>query len=382
VNRAAVDFGLEEEAMQRYFRAGEPKALSLGNRGPIRFDREGKLDPAIREAYMRTGFYVFEGVLAAEELAELKADILNVLDRLPVRPESSLDRAGGPAIGSALSASPVLWSKPLGDPLGGSSRVSGRHPVKMIEPQPADVVPAQVPFVLMGPLQFSDPALRVYGHPALLSVAAALNGEDFAPFNEALIIKKPGEGASFAWHQDGTTHWDRPDWTPLIHGFNFMVQIHRCTAANSVWYIPGSHANGRVDVARLIEQAGSNRLPNALPLICAPGDVALHNRQTVHASFPNTSSDERVSLNLGFHPRSSVLGVRARGMDGTIQFYDEERIDKRSEMIGYAIDARRQRFPGEVAFEYLPHRQAGKTMRWNAMSRLEIMDYQVLDMLI
>jgi hypothetical protein len=379
---ATIDFGPEEEAMQLYFREGERRALSLGNRGPIRFTPDGKLHPEIIEAYLRTGFYVFEGVLAAEELAELKIEILTLLDRLPVAPGSPVDRAGRPAIGSELSVSPVLWSKPLGDPLGGTSRAGGRHPVKMIEPQPAEDLPAQVPFIVMGPLQFSDAALHVYGHPGLLSVAAAFNGEDFSPFNEALIIKKPGEGASFAWHQDGTTHWERPDWTPLIHGFNFMVQIFDCTAANAVWYLPGSHAIGKVDVAQLLERAGNNRLPDAVPLICAAGDVALHNRQVVHASFPNTSPDWRVTLNMGFHPRNSVMGVRARGMDGVIQVYDEERVRKRSEIIGYAIDARRQHYPEEVPFEYLPHREDGKRLQWSELSRPNIRDYQILDMLI
>ena len=52
----------------------------------------------------------------------------------------------------------------------------------------------------------------MYGHPELLAVAAAVNGEDFAPFNEALFFKEPGLGASVAWHRDGVTHWDRDDW--------------------------------------------------------------------------------------------------------------------------------------------------------------------------
>ena len=48
----------------------------------------------------------------------------------------------------------------------------------------------------MGSLQFSDACLRTYAHPELLKVAEAINGEDFAPFNEALFIKEPGVGAA------------------------------------------------------------------------------------------------------------------------------------------------------------------------------------------
>ena len=36
-----VDYGAEEAAMQAYLRAGEQRAASLGNRGPIRFTDKG-----------------------------------------------------------------------------------------------------------------------------------------------------------------------------------------------------------------------------------------------------------------------------------------------------------------------------------------------------
>ena len=84
--------------------------------------------------------------------------------------------------------------------------------------------------------------------PACSAVAAAINGPDFTPFNEALWIKEPGKGASVAWHQDGTTHWDSPDWDEGIHGFNFMGQLYGCTAANGVWVVPGSHKRGKIDI--------------------------------------------------------------------------------------------------------------------------------------
>ena len=47
-------------AMAGYIAAGAKRALCLGNRGPIKLDEAGRLDPAILEAYWRHGFYVFE----------------------------------------------------------------------------------------------------------------------------------------------------------------------------------------------------------------------------------------------------------------------------------------------------------------------------------
>ena len=283
--------------MQAYFREGEARAMALGNRGPIRLTDDGKLHPDILEAYNRVGFYVFEGVLDAGELSELEADFHDMVERLPVTPNSKVDRKGRLALGVDQDGPVTAWAKPLGDPLGGTDIANGRHVVKMFEPKPAPELPDQVAFTIVSPLQYSEATLRLTGHPGLLAIAETINGPDFVPFTEAVIFKKPGEGASFSWHQDGTTHWNSPDWDLNTHGFNFMPQLYGSTAANGVWYLPGTHATGKVDLKAIIAEAGSDRLPNAVPQISGPGDVAISNRQVVHGSFANTSLDWRVTFN-------------------------------------------------------------------------------------
>ena len=375
------DYGSEEAAMQAYLRAGERRAEALGNRGPIRLTASGELHPEIVEAYWRCGFYVFQGVLKTDELADIERDLHMIIDRLPVEKGAALDARGRPALSADCSGPNLHWARPLSDPWGGTSAANGRHPVKMYEPA-TEGLPKEVVFLILGSLQFSEAALRVYGHPGLLAVAAAINGPDFAPFNEALWIKEPGKGASVAWHQDGTTHWDSPDWDQGIHGFNFMGQLYGCTAANGVWVVPGSHKRGRVDIARLAADAGTERLPDAVPIICAPGDVAMTNRQALHGSFANTSKDWRVTLNMGFHRRRSVLGVKGGGVHNKEAVYDAQRICERARLIGYGIDARRQRFPGEAPYVYKPHADEGLTYRWDAKARADIKDYNLLDLSI
>lgn len=375
-----TDYGTEEAAMQAYLRQGEKAAYALGNRGPIRFTADGKLHPDILDAYWRCGFYVFEGVLKADELADIEADLKDILDRLPAEKGAALDAKGRPALGVDHEAPTLFWSKPLADPFGGTDAAGGRHPVKMFEPKAAADAPKDVVYLILGSLQFSEAALRVYGHPGLLAVAAAVNGEDFTPFNEALFIKEPGLGASVAWHRDGVTHWDSPDWDQGSHGFNFMAQLYGCTAANGVWVVPGSHKLRKVDIKAMVAAAGSERLPDAVPLICAPGDVAITNRQAVHGSFANTSKDWRVTVNFGFHRRKSVLGVEAGGIHNARAVYDDARIAKRAELVGYAIDARARRFPDETPYDYLPQR--GQKLRWDETAKAGIKDYNLLDLSI
>jgi hypothetical protein len=380
--RAAPDYGSEESAMQAYLRDGERRAFELGNRGPIRFDANGKLAQDILDAYWRCGFYVFEGVLRPEELADIEADVKSILDQLPREKGSRVDKHGRPALAADCKAPTLFWSKPLGDPFGGTALANGRHPVKMYEPQAAADAPKEVVYLILGSLQFSEACLRVYGHPGLLAVAAAVNGEDFVPFNEALFIKEPGLGASVAWHQDGTTHWGARDWDQGIHGFNFMGQLYGCTAANGVWVVPGSHKLGKIDIKAWVAEAGTERLPEAVPIICKPGDVAITNRQALHCSFANTSKDWRVTVNMGFHRRRSVLGVEGGGVHNAKSVYDDARIAERAKMVGYGIDARRRRFPDETPFRYQPHADARLTYRWDDKAKAGIKDYNLLDLSI
>lgn len=380
---ATSGFVHQEEGMAAYCREGTRKAMGLGNRGPIRFTADGQLDPVILDAYRRCGFYVFEGVISAQELSEMEADFLAMVDRFPAEPGATLDHRGRPALGTEHDAPSIVWSKPLGDPFGGTDVSKGRHPVKMHEPRSAAGLPEKIVAGVLGTLQYMDAALRLHGHPDLLRVAAALNGDDFTPLVEAVAIKKPGEGPSVAWHQDGMTHWESPDWNQHIHGFNFMPQLYGSTAANGVWYLLGSHRLGRQDIRAMVQEAGTERLPHAVPLVCSPGDVCLSNRQVVHGSFANVSPDWRVTFNMGALIRKAVVGSSGAGMirEQDVR-YDEDMVRKRCALIGYAIDARRQHRPDEVPFVYAPHADAGETYVWDDGAREAIRGYNKLDLII
>ena len=383
---AIVDYGADEAAMVRYREAGTTRALALDNRGPIRFDADGRLDPAIVDSYARHGFYIFTKVLEDEELKDIERDVAELLERAPVTEGAKVDRRGRPALGVDGKATTVKMVKPLSDPIGGTDALHGRHPAKMIEPKAPVGAPDYVMQLLLGSLQFSDACLRLYGHPQLLAIAEAINGPDFTPFSEAVWIKHPGLGGSVAWHQDGWSHWDNPERNEGAHGFNFMAQLYGCNAANGMWVVPGSHRHGKADIKAMAEAAGSDRLRDAAPLICAPGDVAITNRQAIHGSFANTSPDVRVTINFGFHRRKFVIGTKSdstfAGVDNPAPEYDEDYVRQRSRLIMYAIDARRQRFPGETPYLYKPFAGSNGRFRWTPEARADIEDYNLQDIAI
>ena len=382
IEACANHYGEQADAMRSYLLAGQAAALALPNRGPVKFTESGALAEEIRAAYSEYGFYVFENVLSAEELDDIKADLDIMRAQFPTGPESQVNAAGEPALGADAKALTLVWSKPLGDPLGGTELANGRHQVKMFEPEADADAPPAAPFILLGSLQFSDACLRTYAHPELLKVTESINGPDFAPFNEALFIKEPGIGAAVSWHQDGVTHWDSPEFDEDIHGFNFMAQLYGSTAVNGVWVLPGTHKQGKLDIKALVAESGSERLEGAVPIVCNPGDVVICNRQLLHGSFPNCGFEPRITVNFGFHKRSSVLGVMGGGIHSDAQVFDEEIVARRSRAIGYAIDARKQRFPNETPYHYQPLSAAANDYRWSEAARADLKDYNLDDLSI
>jgi hypothetical protein len=376
----AVD---HERIMSEYGRRAESRAYALGNRGPIRLGPDGKLLPEILESYWTHGFYVFQSVVGAEELGELRADIDAVLERAPVAPGATTDRLGRPVADDGILRPPYRWARPLSDPRGGTDANNGRHPAAMLQPEPGADAPAWTVELLDGNLHLSDACLRLYGHPGLLAAAASILGDDFVPYNEVTFVKEPGLGPSVAWHQDGTTHWNARDWDAGAHGFNFMTQLYPSTAANGVWVVPGSHRHGRADIKRMVADNGSDRLEDAVPMLCDAGDTIVTNRQLVHGSFANSSPDRRLTLNAGFFPRRRVLNVTTRRLNGAVETFDAARIEARTRIIQIAIDARRQRFPHEQSHVYRPLAGREDENRWNEATRAALLkNYNQLDMFI
>ena len=279
-------------AIEAYCRDGAARARALGNRGPIRFDAEGRIAADILESYYETGFYVCTNVVQGAELQALIAAFEAMLDNAPAGAEpwkSTTDRHGRPVRHPGAYA----LTKPLSDPFGatefgvydfekGEAGVP-RHPIKMSEPTASADAPAAVVSSIIHPLLYLDGALQLYGHPQLLAVAEALNGPDFTPFTEASFHKPAGFGSSTSWHQDPSSAWDE-DWAAgrleVGHcGTSFHCSLYDCTAENALWILPRSHLHGRADIAAMAEAAGgTDRLPGAVPVLCGPGDVSAHAR--------------------------------------------------------------------------------------------------------
>ena len=269
-----VGYGAEEEAMQRYLEMGTDRALALDNRGPIRYSDDGRVHPDILESYWRHGFYVFTGVFG-RRVDDIERDFKDVMARLPVHKGAEVDAQEDPHRHWLHIESALHWSKPLGDPFGGTEYGKGRHPVKMFEPAAAKDAPDDIVYLIIGSLQFSRAALRAYGHPDLLAVSAAVNGDDFVPYTDVFFIKAPGLGASVAWHRPryalGCTRLASVPMALTGWGNLRLYRGKRCG------WCP-VHTQGKVDI-KALRPRRVRATPQAVPMVCDPGDAITSNRQ-------------------------------------------------------------------------------------------------------
>ena len=86
------NYGDVSVEMKEYFARGEKRAKQLDNRGPVVFDKDGKLENKIVRDYEKYGFYIFQNVYKKKELKEIERGFFSILYLLPKDRNSKLDK--------------------------------------------------------------------------------------------------------------------------------------------------------------------------------------------------------------------------------------------------------------------------------------------------
>ena len=301
--------------------------------------------------YEREGVTILRGVLRSHELSELREEVGRILDRAPTSNGAVVDRLGGSCLGE-----PAWWqfAPALRGEMNHAAQSELRQAARKAAWHKTGPGEAEWSVKVSNWMTFSEPGVRLYGHPQLLAAAQAINGADFVPFSESLVVKHAGHGAALAWHQDGKVHW--ADGSEAEHGFNFMVNLYDCNTANALWVLPRSHRRGKIEVAELVQPDSTVALagcPPPVPVLCKAGDVAIVNRNAVHGSYANASPTPRHTFIFGFHKRSAVEGVHEVGS-----------IETRRKIIPLAISCRAAHYPNERPFMPLA---AGGKLEWGGL---------------
>ncbi len=138
--------------------------------------------------------------------------------------------------------------------------------------------------------------------PALLAVLAAIYGEPARLFKDKLIYKPPG-APGYDLHQDWLA------WEGFPHSFvTVIVAIDAATCdAGATEVYPGLHTQGNLSPA----DGEFHRLKpedvagvEAVPLLLAPGDIAVFSGHLPHRSSANRSHHSRRLLYLSYNAES------------------------------------------------------------------------------
>ena len=227
--------------------------------------------------YQQNGFLVLEQFFDDSQIQALRRELTQMIDSAPTSSTNRKNRYGQTIEHSSD------FSFTLQEPEG-EGQVINR---------------------ISNPLARSEVILRAYGCPKLLQAVASLCGSDFVPFAESIVIKALHRGAAFDWHQDGNFKTGvQPE-----RGVNFGIYLYPSTVDNGcLRVIPKSHQQGQVDLKSMVKTHGP-ALPDSIPVPVEAGDVTVHDRNLVHGSFSNHSSDLRITVYFGYHRRQTVTGV-------------------------------------------------------------------------
>jgi hypothetical protein len=172
----------------------------------------------------------------------------------------------------------------------------------------ADAPPALPQIV--NPERYAPQLLETIAYRNATRVAAQLLGDDVKPAGMHAIRKPAKDGAATPWHQD-EAYWD-----PAYEhrGISIWIPLQPATLENGcMQFVPGSHHLG-VQPHKLInpdshglELASLELVEEAVACPLPPGGATIHFSRTLHYAGPNTSTEPRRALIMGFSAPPTLL---------------------------------------------------------------------------
>lgn len=199
---------------------------------------------------------------------------------------------------------------------------------------------------------------------ALLDMVEDLIGPNILLWDAAFVIKEPGAGGFFSWHQD-LTYWglEPPDvvsaWIALSPATPESGCMRMIAGSHKGGILPHRDTYGRdnmltrgQEIAVEVDQA------RAVDIVLAPGEVSFHHGRVIHASNPNRSPDRRIGLTIQFippHVRQAVgkddTAMLVRGTDDHGNFELEPRPGRDFDPVTAALQSRMVAVRNEVLYK-------------------------------
>jgi ectoine hydroxylase-related dioxygenase (phytanoyl-CoA dioxygenase family) len=248
--------------------------------GPYRYDRVAAVEPlpdtigdSQAASYSRDGFIAFQNVLTADEVAQARAALSDLIhDKVP----------------NYKGLEPEPEQKAIWPTLSPSERADKIRKL----------------------FRFSEyePRLKSIGteHPAIQRVLRRLLGETPHMIQDMALLKPPNGGREKPWHQDMAYF----RWGPPEKIIGIWIALDPATAENGCMHVvPGTHREGPVPHHHLRDcQIADERVAVERDVIVPlePGGVLFFSSLLHHGTPPNHSSNRRWALQYHYRAESAV----------------------------------------------------------------------------
>ncbi|WP_135547393.1 phytanoyl-CoA dioxygenase family protein [Paenibacillus cymbidii] len=220
--------------------------------------RQSSITDEQKQFFLDNGFLVIRNVLRGKELADMQAAMMELVN-----------------IGAA-----GVENDP--DFMYGIGMKSGNQVLKRIE------------YVI----QKRDPAKVLLGHPFILSSVEKVQGANFIPTWDSMVLKMPDEGIIVPWHRDSEPPEGCDDPRPI---FNVDFYMDDADLSSCLWVIPGSNKWTKEDADARCQRAGFDT-SDAIPVPLNAGDVIFHDIKVLHGSPSGDGNPLRRTVYYEFRP--------------------------------------------------------------------------------
>ncbi|KRE71422.1 phytanoyl-CoA dioxygenase family protein [Paenibacillus sp. Soil750] len=197
-------------------------------------------------------------------------------------------------------------------------------------------------------------------HPFILRSVAKIQGINFIPTWDSLVVKIPNQAASVPWHRDALVPKGCTDPRPI---FNVDFYLDEADLKSCLWVIPGSN-HWTADAAEERCALPGFDVSDAVPVPMNPGDVIFHNIQLLHGSPEGDGNALRRTVYYEFRPGE----IEAEFGPHTLEY-----LSLKQHMLIDCIEKRKEApyTSGETPYDYQPKgafaigtKQVPKTYRY------------------
>ncbi|WP_127493734.1 phytanoyl-CoA dioxygenase family protein [Paenibacillus glycanilyticus] len=144
----------------------------------------------------------------------------------------------------------------------------------------------------------SDSAKALLAHPFILNSVEKLQGNNFIPTWDSMVIKMPNEGIIVPWHRDAERPVGCTDERPI---FNMDFYLDDADLKSCLWVIPGSN-RWTVEASKERCSREGFSTEDAIPVPLEAGDAIIHDITVVHGSPSGDGNALRRTVYFEFRP--------------------------------------------------------------------------------